>query len=498
MSEQLKLSQDRPLSFTARERALPRRNGKLSLRVGERRMLLMLTDLGLMGSALIAMTRLPLAWAVPLEPSLGDYILWLSTLCITWLAFAQLFDIYNLERAARPLESVWAASGVVVLTVAAQYLIPLLTPGIPARRLHVFVLPALALATVIPWRLLYARIFAQASFSRRALLVGAGHAAQGLLASIPRTPQTAETRNGHGYHLLGFVDDEPAKIGQTVDGVPVLGASRDLVQLAHDLHAEELIVAITNAHAIGDDLFRAILTLREQGLPVTTLLDLYEQTTGRVPVAFAGRNLHIVLPTKQPGGLRFYLFLRRLFDVAVSLVGCLFLLLLTPFVWLGNRLTAPGDLFYRQERVGEAGRPFFVYKFRSMVMDAEKFSGAVWADENDPRITPVGRFLRKTRLDEVPQFWNVLRGDMSFIGPRPERPVFVQQLCGQIPFYNIRHAVRPGITGWAQVGYRYGASVEDALVKLEYDLYYIKHQNPYLDFQILVKTVQVILGLQGR
>jgi lipopolysaccharide/colanic/teichoic acid biosynthesis glycosyltransferase len=169
-----------------------------------------------------------------------------------------------------------------------------------------------------------------------------------------------------------------------------------------------------------------------------------------------------------------------------------------PFIWLGNRLTNPGDLFYWQERVGEGGKVFQVVKFRSMVMGAEQDTGVVWARENDERITPVGRLLRKARIDEMPQFWNVLKGEMSLIGPRPERPFIITTLEKEIPFYRVRHAVRPGITGWAQVCYRYGASVDDAHIKLEYDLYYIKHQSWYLDLVILVKTVRVMLGLQGQ
>jgi lipopolysaccharide/colanic/teichoic acid biosynthesis glycosyltransferase len=189
---------------------------------------------------------------------------------------------------------------------------------------------------------------------------------------------------------------------------------------------------------------------------------------------------------------------RRLFDILIAILGCFVVLLVSPLIWLLNRLTAPGDLFYRQERVGEAGKLFQIVKFRSMMMDAEQGTGAVWATNGDPRVTPVGRILRRMRIDEFPQFWNVLKGDMSVIGPRPERPYFVNQLSTELPFYRVRHAVKPGITGWAQVKYRYGASAEDSLVKLEYDLYYIKHQSPYVDLQILLKTIQVVLGFKGR
>ncbi|RYE18053.1 MAG: sugar transferase, partial [Sphingobacteriaceae bacterium] len=211
----------------------------------------------------------------------------------------------------------------------------------------------------------------------------------------------------------------------------------------------------------------------------------------------AGSVLAVAMPIVQKPTHRFYLVLQRGFDILGALVGCVLLALVIPWVWLANCIGSPGPLFYCQERVGKGGRPFQIVKFRSMRTDAEKF-GAVWAQENDPRITPVGRLLRGSRLDEMPQFWNILRGDMSLIGPRPERPHFVSQLTREIPFYRVRHAVKPGLTGWAQVRYRYGASVEDSLVKLQYDLFYIKRQSLLLDAEVVFKTIPIILGFKGR
>jgi lipopolysaccharide/colanic/teichoic acid biosynthesis glycosyltransferase len=161
------------------------------------------------------------------------------------------------------------------------------------------------------------------------------------------------------------------------------------------------------------------------------------------------------------------------------------------------KLTSPGPIFYRQERVGQDGRPFMVVKFRSMRVDAEVGTGPVWAQKNDTRVTPIGRFLRRTRLDEIPQLWNALRGDMSMVGPRPERPGFVADLTRQIPFYGQRHVVKPGVTGWAQVRYTYGASVEDALQKLQYDLYYIKNMSVALDIFVMFQTVKTVLLRRG-
>jgi lipopolysaccharide/colanic/teichoic acid biosynthesis glycosyltransferase len=228
------------------------------------------------------------------------------------------------------------------------------------------------------------------------------------------------------------------------------------------------------------------------------MTSLYERLTGRVPVEHAGRNLHVVLPLSDSPMQRAFGAAKRLVDILAGLVGLAVLGLAVPWIALANALWSPGSLFYRQSRVGRGGRPFAVVKLRSMVPGAEDDCGAVWAREDDERVTPVGRVLRKTRLDELPQFWNVLRGEMSLIGPRPERPEFVAELAREVPFYQARHAVRPGITGWAQVRYRYGSSTEDTLVKLQYDLYYIKHPSVYLELSILFKTAAVIMGFEGR
>jgi lipopolysaccharide/colanic/teichoic acid biosynthesis glycosyltransferase len=181
-----------------------------------------------------------------------------------------------------------------------------------------------------------------------------------------------------------------------------------------------------------------------------------------------------------------------MFDIIVSIIGLLVMLLMIPFLVLINFFANKGPLFYKQERVGKKGKLFSIIKLRSMVIDAER-NGAVWADKNDSRVTPFGKFLRKTRLDEIPQFFNILKGEMSIIGPRPERSVFVDQLANKIPFYPTRHIIKPGLTGWAQVNTSYGASVDESLLKLQYDLYYIKHRNLFLDFNIIMKTLTTVL-----
>ena len=227
------------------------------------------------------------------------------------------------------------------------------------------------------------------------------------------------------------------------------------------------------------------------------MVSLNRPLRSRLSLEHEGQLRSEPMSWRQRADHRLYLGVRRLFDIAGALVGCVAVLALCPLIWLANRLTSPGDLFYWQERVGLHGRPFRMVKFRSMRMNAETETGAVWAQENDQRVTPVGRILRNSRLDEAPQVWNFLRGEMSLIGPRPERPEFVAGLAEQIPDFQARHAVKPGITGWAQVNYRYAASTDDTLIKLQYDLHYVKHRSMYLDLLILAKTILVMASFKG-
>jgi exopolysaccharide biosynthesis polyprenyl glycosylphosphotransferase len=197
---------------------------------------------------------------------------------------------------------------------------------------------------------------------------------------------------------------------------------------------------------------------------------------------------------RQPKILR---VIKRVLDTGLALVVLILTLPLFILVAIAVRLESPGPVFYSQERVGRYNKTFHIYKFRSMVTDAEKSNSPVWAQKNDSRITRVGQFIRKTRLDELPQLWNILKGEMSFVGPRPERPVFVKELEEKIPFYSQRHIVKPGLTGWAQIRYEYGASIEDALKKLEYDLYYVKNMSIFLDIMTIMETVHVVLFRKG-
>ena len=467
----------------------------LRLRVSERKLLLFLVDALLINGALLVALAAWTDFVVSAEMLLS-FSKWFVTLTLVWLLCALFFDCYDLARAASTVHSVRSSSMAALIAVLVYTLIPFLTPPLQSRGL-IFLFAGLAVGGVAGWRVAYAQIFIQPWFEQRALVVGAGIAGRHLAAALKTAPAEANPFRGTGYQLVAFVDDNPDRIGTMIEGVPVLDERGVLVSLAQALEVDEVILAITHRHAIADDLFDALLRCRELGLRVTTMSALYERLLGRVPVEHLGRDLHMVVPMEDTAVERFYGAAKRGCDVILALVGVWVVGILAPFVALGNAITSPGPLFYRQQRVGKGGRCFEMLKFRSMVPDAEGDGSAVWADEDDPRVTPVGRWLRRTRLDELPQFINVLRGEMSLIGPRPERPEFTDNLARTVPFYRARHAVRPGISGWAQVRYRYGNSAEDSEIKLEYDLYYVKHASLLLDLRILLLTIPVMLQFMG-
>ena len=483
----------RVTSWSARRLRLP----NLALRFSERRLLLVLFDLLMLNAAfffaLIIRSNSALTLAV-----IRERLPWFVLLSALWIAVGIVLDIYDLARAASILPSLWFTSSATGLTGLIYIFIPYVTPTFPRHRMEALLFPLLALAGIGAWRIFYAQVFVQPIFHQRALVVGNSWIGRTLAGVIARGGADGESRyRAVGYHLLGFVGDNSDSVW-SVESIPFLGTSGDLVRLARELRPDELVMAVADTTQIHGELFQAILDCREMGISITTMESLYERLMGRVPLEPSLSQLSIALPINHSSTHRFYLVFRRLLDILVSLLGCLLIMVIAPFVWLANRLSSPGSLFYFQRRIGKSGRPFNLVKFRSMIVDAERNTGPVWASESDDRITPVGRLLRRTRLDEVPQFWNVLMGEMSLIGPRPERPEMVAGLTRQIPFYRARHAIRPGITGWAQVKYRYGASITDGRLKLQYDLYYIKHQGPYLDLLVLLRTIEVVLGLKGR
>jgi sugar transferase (PEP-CTERM system associated) len=336
------------------------------------------------------------------------------------------------------------------------------------------------------WHSIFRTWDRMSGFAKRVLILGAGPLAQqmGDLLATPRSQ----------HMLLGYFNctTKPIEVPQD----KIVGSSRDgLFETAKRLKVNKVVVSLTERRGVFP--LQEILSCKLSGIEVLDAPNFYEQMTGKLLLENITPSWFIFSE-----GFRVTTFRRvvkRMMDVVCALVGILLVLPLMPLLALAIRLDSRGPVFFRQVRVGEGDRNFLVFKFRTMRQDAEQQTGAVWAGEDDPRITRVGSFLRKTRLDELPQLFNVLKGDMSFVGPRPERPEFVAMLREVIPYYSERHFVKPGITGWAQVCYPYGSSVEDAIEKLRYDLYYIKHLTGFFDFYIILKTIHVVLfGKGGR
>jgi len=322
----------------------------------------------------------------------------------------------------------------------------------------------------------------------RLLLVGTNPAA------VTLAREMFELRHELGVEIVGFVDMDPLRVGTPVINPGVIGAIEDIPSIVRARNVDRVVVSLAEARGMLP--MEKLLDMKLDGVTFDYLASVYEEYTGKIAVENLRPSWLIFSPGFKKS--RVLSAAKRFFDISAAAVGLVIAAPIMLLVAALIRLTSPGAVLYHQQRVGQYGRIFTLHKFRSMWADAEKATGPVWASkEGDTRVTSVGRFLRRSRLDELPQLWNVLKGDMSLVGPRPERPEFVAELTRQIPFYRQRHILRPGLTGWAQVRYTYGASVEDALQKLQYDLFYIKNLSLALDVFIILDTVKTVLLRKG-
>jgi exopolysaccharide biosynthesis polyprenyl glycosylphosphotransferase len=345
---------------------------------------------------------------------------------------------------------------------------------------------ALAIPMFTSWRVLFAEIMNIPRFRRQAVIVG-GNTVGG---SITKELRGAKHSSAN---ILGYIG-ESVEDTFSQDELPILGGRSTLRYLVLNNIIDMIILDLDyKAHP---ELFKEATEAAQYGIAVVPLAVVFESASGKVPVEHLGDKWYMAL---QPERILppFYLCWRKILDIACGLFGLVVLCLVLPFIALFIYLDSPGPIFYSQERLGLHGKPFRIYKFRSMRTDAEGDGDVKWSAEYDPRITRVGRFLRITHLDELPQLLNILCGDMSLIGPRPERGAFMSELEKTIPFFGYRLAVKPGLTGWAQVKFRYGRTENDALIKLQYDLYYIKRQSFMLDIFIILKTVVEVMSLRG-
>jgi exopolysaccharide biosynthesis polyprenyl glycosylphosphotransferase len=414
--------------------------------------------------------------------------LWFYLLPLGWLLLmVELYDPHAAVNWRRTLRGVAVAALVGILVYSLVFFLNREPAALPRIVVGVFIFLASALTLV--WRLVYIRLYTSSGLQRRVLIVGAGKA--GL--TLARVHGMANPRP---FILVGYIDDDHRKLGRSYEGYPVVGSSKDLLSVIDHLRISDVVVAITGE--VQGTTFQTLLDVQERGVEVTRMPTVYEEITQRVPIHHLESDWLIRSFVDQLRVSVVYEALKRLLDILGGLLGLAVLLPISPIIAVAILLDSGVPILYSQDRVGKGGRDFTIHKFRTMHRDAEADGSYNPASENDVRVTKFGRFLRRTHLDEFPQFWNVLRGDMSLVGPRAERAQLVPEYQKQVPFYRARLLVKPGLTGWAQINYGYVVNVKETAVKLEYDLYYIKHRSLLMDITIMLRTVGTVLGRKGR
>lgn len=411
---------------------------------------------------------------------------WFYLLPLLWIIF--LIEIYDTRKANRKedvIRGIATAAGVSIVIYLIIFFVS--EPNsLPRRGVFIFIIAATVLT--FAWRLLYIRIFTAPVFLRRALMIGAGKAGS-TLAAMLRDIQSGP------FILVGYIDDDPEKQGKEINGYRVLGNGSMMTGIIDEMDITDLIFAISGE--LNPELFRSILSVAETDIEVTSMPTLYEEVFGRVPIFLLQSDWILRSFIDQTHTTGVYESVKRLIDIAGSVIGLLLFVVLYPLIALLTIIDSGFPVLYSQMRVGKYGQPYKIFKIRTMYQDAEKDGVARTASVDDTRITRLGKILRRSHLDELPQCWNILKGENSIIGPRAEQIELVNKFQQELPFYRARLFVRPGLTGWAQINQRYASTVEDTAVKLEYDLYYIKHRNLLLDLTIVLRTVGAVLGFKG-
>ncbi len=445
---------------------------------------LMLVDLLLIATAQLA--GFWLLGGIPIE-ALSFYANACFLALAAYLVSLYIFDLYDIERVFSTEEIPFRVSLAAILPAIVSWVGFRIEPDWGYTHGLIAVQTGAGLFLLTGWRLLYRRIFQLSKNKIPTLIIGAGEKGKSALKLLS-SPYSQ-------FEVAGFLDDDPDKFTKPAGGAPpILGSTRNLFDVMTERCIKAVVVALEGNESAR--ITRSLLEARLCGREVYDLPSLYEKMAGKVPVndiedrwLVSADGFHLI-------SREYVQRIKRVFDFLFS--GCMLVVCL-PFLAataLAIKLDSPGPVFFRQTRVGRGGKPFILSKFRSMFTDAEA-RGAKWAEKKDPRVTRVGSVIRVTHLDELPQVWNIFVGDMSLIGPRPERPEFVKELEEKVPYYGVRHAVRPGLTGWAQIKYPYGASVEDSLRKLEYDLFYIKNMSILQDLKILLRTIGVVVTGKG-
>lgn len=458
------------------------KTSKIHFEISERKVLLRIIDILTVFLALYGMGAVFSFDYVTISTERWE---WLIVLALYLFVFGSVFEMYDLQKASK-LEVVF--KNIVLtssLTVLFYLLTPFYTPQLPGNRVQILYLFLAILGSLFLWRFTYITLISSPRFYKRILIIGNISNVQLMTDAIQKSDPN--------YKVVGCINT-----GKDIEEVVDIKQfdSLDINHIIKENAISEIIVAGSFSKRISLPIYTQLLELLEKGFSIKEYTQVYEELTRRVPVQHVEKDFYRYFPFSRSNHNKLYLFFHRCLDILISVIGVLIGVLVLPLILIGNIIGNRGSLLYFQERVGKNGKPFLIIKLRSMIKNAET-NGAVWATKNDMRVTKFGKFLRKSRLDEVPQFINVLKGDMSVIGPRPERPVFVKELSKEIPFYEIRHIIKPGLTGWAQVRSDYASTKEDALEKLQYDLFYIKKRSVFLDLNILVKTLSTIIFYRG-
>ena len=412
-------------------------------------------------------------------------ISWIFLLAVYVWFFGEIFEMYDLKVASDQYLTLRSTLITVVFTVLFYVFTPIISPELPQNRIQIVYFTLTLLFAILLNRFLYIQFIFSPRFLKNILLIGNRDEIEKLVNSIA---------GNDAIKIVAYISEHP--INNLGEALFISSTTIKIEKLVLTKNINEILVSSNNLNFIKGAINKQLIDLFEKGMSIKNFDSFLEEETLRVSENQLNPNFYNYFTFSKSHQNNLYLAFRRMLDVVCALVGIVFFIALTPLVALGNLIANRGSLLYKQTRVGKRGKEFKIIKFRSMVVDAEK-NGAEWAKKNDVRVTRFGRLLRKTRLDEVPQFINVFKGEMSLIGPRPERPEFVTQLENEIPFYSIRHVIKPGLTGWAQVMHPYASSVDDQQKKLMYDLYYIKERNLLLDFKIMIKTISTVLFFRG-
>ena len=414
---------------------------------------------------------------------------WTIVLGIYLNFIGSVFEMYNLQVASNQFQVIKSIILTTSITVLFYLLTPFYTPVLPSNRLQIVIFFIAIFIALFVWRMIYVRFFASNRFSKKVILICDKEQLKELVYAL-------EDADPH-YRVLGFVNSDSAD-NKSLGNIKIKNIDiNSLEEFVKKNYISEVVVASQKTDGITVNLYNQLIHLLENGYIIREYTHVYENITQRIPVQYVSRDFYRYFPFSRSNQNHFYLSIVRFFEIVFSLTGLLIGVIILPIILIGNLFGNRGKLFYTQERVGKNGKIFNIVKYRTMVKNAE-LEGAVFATINDNRVTPFGKIMRKSRMDEIPQFINILKGDMAVIGPRPERPIFVNEIAEVMPFYETRHVIKPGLTGWAQVNYSYGATIDDSLIKLQYDLYYIKHRSIFLDVNIIFKTLSTVLLYRGQ